>query len=184
MKPLTVLAISGSLRAESYTTKLVHAFAALAPEGVRVNVLPVGDLPFLNEDLEADLPAPVRNLHEQIAAADAVLLASPEYNRSYSPVIKNALDWGSRPAGQNAWDGKPVAIIGCTPYTMGGSGAVHHLQQVVAYVNMHPLQQPEFYLSGAGEKFDESGKLTDASTEEHIKSYWAAFTAWAEKIRS
>src|SRR4051794_21897904 len=112
---ITVSAFSGSLRKESYTTKLVKAFQKLAPSGVDVRITDIGNLPLLNEDLEKDLPQAIKDLHRDIEWADAILLATPEYNRSYSPVLKNALDWGSRPEGENKWNRKPAAVIGCTP---------------------------------------------------------------------
>src|ERR1700761_4175209 len=113
---IKVAAFSGSLRKESFNTKLVKAFQTLAPSGVTVNIIDISRLPLINEDLEASLPLAVSELHGSIEAADAILLATPEYNRSYSPVLKNALDWGSRPEGKNKWAKKPVAVIGCTPY--------------------------------------------------------------------
>ncbi|PST83148.1 flavoprotein [Pedobacter yulinensis] len=177
---ITVAALSGSLRKESYTTKTLKAFAALAPEGVTVNLVDISDLPLLNQDLEQDLPEPVKRLHEQAMAADVVVLATPEYNRSYSPVIKNALDWGSRPQGNNCWNGKPVAVLGCTPYNLGAFGAVHHLRQVLVYLNMQPLQQPEFYLAGAADKFDEFGQLTDDSTRKLMTSVWEGLMVLAQ----
>lgn len=179
-----VIAFSGSLRRESFNTKLVHAFAARAPQGVELERLEIGDLPFINQDLEHDLPPKVQALHQAIKAADGVLLATPEYNRSYSPVLKNALDWGSRPYGSNAWYGKPVGIVGCSPSNLGAFGAQHHLRQVMVFLNMHPLQQPEFYLPHADGVFDDQGNLTDQKTQEKIDEYWAAFVAWIKKINS
>ena len=180
---ITVAAFSGSLRKESYTTKLVKAFQQLAPGGITVNLIPIGDLPFINQDLEDNLPAAVKSLHASIEKADAILLATPEYNRSYSPVLKNALDWGSRPQGQNKWNGKPAAVIGCTPYALGAFGAQHHLRQVLVYLNMYPVQQPEFYLGKVAEKFDDKGALTDSQTEKIILDFWQVFVKWINKIK-
>ena len=146
-----IIAFSGSLRKESYTTKLIKAFQKSAPAGITVEIIDISNLPFINEDLENDLPQAVKDLHEKIKKADAVLLATPEYNRSYSPVLKNAIDWGSRPDGKNSWDGKPADVIGCSPYRHGGFGAVNHLRQVMTYVNMLTMQQPEFYLEEIAE---------------------------------
>jgi len=167
-----IAAFSGSLRKGSYTTRTLQAFQALAPEGVTVDIVEIGNLPLLNQDLEDDLPQTVKDLHESIKKADGILLATPEYNRSYSPVLKNALDWGSRPHGKNEWNGKPVAVLGCTPYNLGAFGAVHHLRQVLVYLNMQPLQQPEFYLAGAADKFDEQNNLKDEQTKKLIGSVW------------
>lgn len=180
---ITVAAFSGSLRKGSYTTKLVKAFKKLAPEGVNVEIINISELPFINQDLEDDLPKAVKDLHNTIERADAILLATPEYNRSYSPVLKNALDWGSRPEGQNKWDKKPVAVVGCTPYTLGAFGAVNHLRQVLLYLNMYPVQQPEFYLGGAGEKFNDAGELTDDETAKMISGLWTAFIELINKVK-
>lgn len=176
-----VAAFSGSLRTESFTTKLVKAFRHRAPSGVSVRIVNIGGLPLLNEDLEKNLPQPARDLHECIERADAILLATPEYNRSYSPVLKNALDWGSRPEGQNKWKNKPTAVVGCTPYMLGAFGAQNHLRQVLTYLDMPTLQQPEFYLGKVAEKFNEAGELTDPATGTKIAELWAAFMAWIKK---
>jgi len=179
---ILVAAFSGSLRRESYTTRLVHAFRQQAPKEVTVNLIGIGDLPLINQDLENDLPDPVNALHQSIAAADAILLATPEYNRSYSPVLKNALDWGSRPLSKNKWAQKPTAIIGCSPYLLGAFGAENHLRQVTMYLDMYVLQQPEFYLSRAGDKFDEQGELTDAATRDLINGFWIKFVDWIHVV--
>ena len=180
---ITVAAFSGSLRKESYTTKLVKTFRQFAPKNVTVEIIDISQLPLINEDLETNLPQSVKDLHSSIERADAVLLATPEYNRSYSPVLKNALDWGSRPEGKNKWDGKPAAVIGCTPYTLGAFGAQHHLRQVLVYLNMPALQQPEFYLEKVGDKFNKQGDLKDEKTHEKIIELWAAFTQWINKVK-
>jgi chromate reductase, NAD(P)H dehydrogenase (quinone) len=181
---IRVAAFSGSLRRESYTTKLIKAFQKLAPATVKVKIVEIGTLPLLNQDLESDLPESVQKLHDEIEGADAILLATPEYNRSYSPVLKNALDWGSRPEGKNKWKGKPAAVTGCTPYNLGAFGAQHHLRQVLVYLDMPTLQQPEFYLDKAGNKFNAQGELADESTRKQIGELWATFVPWIEKLRS
>lgn len=177
---MNIIALSGSLRKDSYTTKLVKALKAQAPDGIELAILDISNLPLLNEDLEENLPQSVKDLRTAISAADGVIFATPEYNRSYSPVIKNAIDWGSRPSGFNSWDGKPVGIVGATPFNLGAFGAVQHLRQVTMYLNMPTLQQPEFYLSRADEKFNEDGSLTDAHTKEKIDEFWGAFIPWAQ----
>jgi len=180
---ILVSAFSGSLRAQSYTTKLVRAFQRLAPKGVTVELVEIGQLPLINEDLEGNLPPSVTNLHASIERADAILLATPEYNRSYSPVLKNALDWGSRPEGKNKWDKKPAAVVGCTPYALGAFGAQNHLRQVLTYLNMYPIQQPEFYLGKAAEKFNDAGELIDPATHQKIVELWSVFVAWIDQLR-
>jgi len=180
---LRIAALSGSLRKESYTTKLIKAFQKLAPEDITVDIIPIGDLPHINQDLEDDLPETVKNFHQQLEQIDGILLATPEYNRSYSPVIKNALDWGSRPQGKNKWAQKPAIVVGCTPYTLGAFGAQHHLRQVLVYLDVYPLQQPEFYLTNTAEKFDNQGNLTDKETEALIKKVWESFVIYANKLQ-
>lgn len=139
-------------------------------------------MPFINEDLENDLPKAVKDLHEKIKNADAILLATPEYNRSYSPVLKNAIDWGSRPDGKNMWDGKPAGVIGCSPYRHGGFGAVNHLRQVMMYVNMLAMQQPEFYLEEVADILDENGNINNDRTQKYIDDFWTEFVKWIEKF--
>lgn len=178
---MKVIVFSGSLRRESFTTKLAHAFMSMAPEGAQTEFVPIGELPFINQDFENDLPEKVRELKQTIESADAVLLTTPEYNRSYSPVLKNALDWASRPHGQNSWEGLPTAVVGCSPGHIGAFGAVHHLRQVLVFLNMPAMQQPEFYLFDAASKFDDAGNLTDQATKEHIEGFWKAFVVWAER---
>jgi chromate reductase, NAD(P)H dehydrogenase (quinone) len=181
MKLFHVIAFSGSLRKESFTTKLVKAFQKFAPSSIALTLVDISGLPMINQDLEADLPQSVRELHDHIRSADAVLFATPEYNRSYSPVVKNAIDWGSRPLGNNLWDGKPAAVIGCSPYNLGGFGAVNHLRQVMMYVNLAPMQQPEFYLSQAADVLGEDGEVSDEETQKHITEFWKAFDIWIKK---
>jgi chromate reductase len=178
---MKVIALSGSLRAESYTTKLVKAFKRQAPDGVEVTILDISTLPFINEDNENPLPQAVATFHSEVNSADAVIFATPEYNRSYSPVIKNAIDWGSRCDGDNAWEGMPAGVIGATLYNLGTFGAQQHLRQVLMYLNMPTLQQPEFYLEKAEEKFATDGQLTDAHTKDKIDEYWSAFCVWIER---
>lgn len=181
-KKLKVIAFSGSLRKESYTTKLVKAFKASAPSHIEVEFVSIADLPFINQDLEDDLPKSVTDLHNKVKSCDAVLFATPEYNRSYSPVLKNAIDWGSRPQGTNTWNGKPAGVVGCSPYQMGGFGAVNHLRQVLLYVNTATMQQPEFYLNGAADVFDDNGNLSDKETQEHVDNFWKEFSKWIHTI--
>lgn len=180
---ITVAAFSGSLRKESFNTKLVKAFQKLAPECVKVEIVEIGDLPLVNQDLEEDLSQRVKDLQNTVEKADAILLCTPEYNRSYSPVIKNALDWGSRPEGNNKWKGKPVAVVGCTSYALGAFGAINHLRQVAMYLDMHPLQQPEFYLGMAEERFNEDGELTDQETQKKINVLWSTFVHLINKLK-
>ncbi len=180
-----VLAISGSLRKESLTTKLLRVFGERAPESVEFRVADISKLPIYNQDLELPEPNFLLEFKEQIKPADGILLLTPEYNRSFPSVLKNALDWASRPQarpGHGTWGGKPAAIVGVTPYTLGAFGAVHHLRQVLTFLNMPTMQQPEFYLSRAEEKFDVNGKLIDEITIKHIDDFWANFVDFINKF--
>lgn len=181
---MIVLAFSGSLRRESFSAKLVRAFGELAPEDIDFRVADISHLPIYNQDDELPEPDFLLELKAQVKPADGILLVTPEYNRSIPPLLKNALDWVSRPQyppGHGPWAGKAAAIAGVSPYALGAFGAVHHLRQVLTFLNMPAMQQPEFYLTFAGEKFDESGKLTDQSTIDHINNFWQAFVAWIIK---
>lgn len=175
-----VLAFSGSLRKEAFSTKLLHAFGERAPTEVDFRVADISRLPIYNQDDELPEPDFLLELKAQIKPADGILLVTPEYNRSIPPVLKNALDWVSRPQvppGTGPWAGKATAIAGVSPHALGALGAVFHLRQVLTFLNMPVVQQPEFYLTFAKEKFDENGKLTDEVTKQHIDALWQAHLA-------
>lgn len=179
-----VLAFSGSLRKESFSTKLVKSFGEQAPEDIDFRIADISKLPIYNQDNELPEPDFLLELKTQLKPAHAVLLVTPEYNRSIPPVLKNALDWVSRPPvppGTGPWAGKATAVVGVSPYSLGAVSAVFHLRQVLTFLNMSVMQQPEFYLTFAGEKFDEKGKLIDQSTKEHIDKFWAAFVPFIER---
>ena len=181
-KPITIAAFSGSLRRESYTTKLVRAFMQLAPAEVHIDfVQDLDHLPFFNEDLESNPPQTVKDLIKKCAAADAFLFATPEYNRSYTAVLKNAIDWPSRSSTLPFYK-KPAAVVGITPYNLGAFGAVHHMRQVLTYLNMYTLQQPEFHVTEAASKFNNKGELTDADTIRHIQNFWREYIEFIKKV--
>lgn len=179
-----VLAFSGSLREESFSTKLVKAFGEQAPEDIDFRIADISKLPIYNQDDELPEPEFLLELKSQLKPVHAVLLVTPEYNRSIPPLLKNALDWVSRPQvqpGKGPWAGKATAVVGVSPYSLGAVSAVFHLRQVLTFLNMPVMQQPEFYLTFAGEKFNEQGKLTDQTTKEHIDKFWAAFIPFIER---
>lgn len=180
-----VLGFSGSARKEAFSTKLLDAFGERAPAEVDFRVADISKLPIYNQDDELPEPEFLKELKAQVEPADGILLVTPEYNRSIPPLLKNALDWVSRPQyspGHGPWAGKVTAIAGVSLYALGAFGAVFHLRQVLTFLNMPVVQQPEFYLTMAGEKFDENGKLTDATTKEHIDALWQAHIALMEKL--
>ncbi len=175
--------IVGSLRKASLNRKTANALIAMAPPGLALEIVEIGDLALYDEDLEANAPAPWTTFRARIGKADAVLFVTPEYNRGVPGVLKNALDVGSRPYGKSVWDGKPGAVVSVSPGAIGGFGANHHLRQSLVFLNVPAMQQPEAYVGGAAKLFDESGKLTNDSTREFLGKFLAAFAAWIEKVR-
>ena len=179
-QPRTVAVVVGSLRKDSVSRKLARAFAALAPN-LKYDFVEIGDLPLFDQDLEPTPPAQWVRFRDEIAAADAVLFVTPEFNRSVPGALKNAIDVGSRPSGQSVWNGKPGAVISLSPGAIGGFGANHHLRQSLVFLNV-PLLSQEAYVGNAFALFDERGELINESTAEFLKSYGAAFASWIERI--
>lgn len=175
-----VAVLVGSLRKESFSRKVANAVVALAPETLEMEIVEIGQLPLYNQDDDAKPPAASAAFKAKIAAAQAVLFVTPEYNRSVPGVLKNALDVASRPYGQSAWDGKPGAVISVTPGGLGAFGANHHLRQSLVFLNVPAMQQPEAYVSNAGSLFDEGGKLKSEDTKSFLRKFAAAFASWVE----
>lgn len=173
------LGISGSLRKQSYNTAALQACQALLPPGATMSLADIAAVPLYDDDVyQQGFPASVQQLREQIQAADALVIATPEYNYSMPGVLKNAIDWASRPPSQ-PFDGKPVALIGATPGGMGTSRAQYQLRQVFIALNASVLNRPEVFISGAPSKFDAAGKLVDAATLENLGKMLAALAASA-----
>jgi chromate reductase len=179
--PRRVAVIVGSLRKESFNRKLAKALTAIAPAQLALEIVEIRQLPFYNQDDDAAPPAVSVEFKQRIAAADAVLFVTPEYNRSVPGVLKNAIDVASRPYGKSAWDGKPAAVITVSPGAVGGFGANHHLRQSLTFLNMPALQQPEAYIGGAGDLFDEGGALKKPEIKQFLEKFLAAFATWIEK---
>jgi chromate reductase len=177
-----ILGIAGSLRKDSYNRAALRAAAQLLPEGVTLEIFDLDGIPPYNQDEEAHPPARVAEFKARIRAADAILFVTPEYNYSIPGVLKNAIDWASRPYGDSAWDGKPVAVMGATVGQMGTSRAQYHLRQVFVFTNMHPLNQPEVMIADAARRFDERGNLTDDKTKELIRQLLAGLVAWSRRL--
>ncbi len=180
---LDVAVVVGSLRRESYTRRFAQGLESVAPESLRLEIVPIGDLALYDEDAEANPPQPWLAFRERIRRSDAVLFATPEYNRSVPGVLKNAIDVGSRPYGKSAWDGKPAAIVSVSPGAIGGFGANHHLRQSLVFLNMPTMQQPEAYIGGANKLFDANGDFVNDSTRQFATSIMTAFEAWIRRIR-
>lgn len=176
-KKVKILGIAGSLRKESYNRGLLKAALEMAPSQCALEVLDLEGIPLYNQDAENPLPPSVVHLKAKVRAADAILIATPEYNYSIPGVLKNVLDWGSRPYGDNAWNNKPVAIMGASPSMQGTSRAQYHLRQVFVYLNMHPLNQPEVMVASAQDRFDEKGNLTDPKSRQKVAELLTALIA-------
>jgi chromate reductase len=173
-----VAVLVGSLRRESLNRKMARALTGLAPAALRLSIVEIGALPLYNQDLEAAPPAEWTAFRARIRAAEAVLFVTPEYNRSMSGALKNALDVGSRPSGQSVWNGKPGAIVSVSPGLLGGFGANHHLRQSLVGLNVPAMPQPEAYIGGAADLFDAEGGIAKEGTRKHLEGFLHAFAAW------
>jgi chromate reductase, NAD(P)H dehydrogenase (quinone) len=167
-KKIQILGIAGSLRKLSYNRGLLQTALEVVPKEAKLEIFDLEGIPVYNQDHENTLPPAVVSLKAKVRAADAILIATPEYNYSIPGVLKNALDWASRPYGDSAWDNKVVALMGASPALQGTSRSQYHLRQVFVYLNMHPLNKPEVMIASAHEKFDENGRLTDAKAKQKI----------------
>ena len=173
-----VAVIVGSLRKDSINRKVAHALAELAPHGLKLAIVEIGQLPIYNQDRDDSPPAEWTAFRERISAADAVLFVTPEHNRSVPAALKNALDVGSRPYGKSAWNGKPGAVVSASPGTIGGFGANHHLRQSLVFLNVPTMSQPEAYIGGADKLIDSEGKLTNDGTRKFLMTFMQSYAAW------
>lgn len=181
MPTRTVAVIVGSLRKEAFSRKLALAMAALAKPALALEIVEIGDLPLFNQDLEAAPPQPWVDFRDVVKARDAVLFVTPEYNRSIPGALKNALDVGSRPYGQSVWSRKPAAVVSVSPGAIGAFGANHHLRQMLVFLDMPAMAQPEAYIGQAGSLFDEEGAIADPAKREFVQKVLAAFAGWIER---
>jgi NAD(P)H-dependent FMN reductase len=178
-----VAVLVGSLRKESLTRKVANALVALAPGTLRCTIVEIRNLPLYNEDLETDPPAAWSQFRSEIKASDAILFATPEYNRSVPGCLKNAIDVGSRPYGKNVFDRLPAAVISVTPGQIGAFGANHALRQSFVFLDMPVMQQPEAYIGGAAKLFDSKGALINEETRGFFGKFMTAFAGWIELVR-
>jgi chromate reductase len=182
-KTIHVLGIAGSLRKASYNRAVLRAMQELAPEGMTIEIFDLLPIPMFNEDVEREgMPEPVARLRESIADADALLIVTPEYNKSIPAPLKNALDWASR-SPNSPLNGKPVAITGASPGIMGTAWSQHHVRQVCVNVNLLPVNKPEVFISRAHEKFDSEGRLTDEMTRKLLAELLASLADWTRRLR-
>ena len=181
-KGINVLAICGSLRTGSYNRAALRTAIELKPPGMTIETADISAFPLYNEDVRAQgFPPPVETLRRQIAAADALLFACPEYNYSMTGVLKNAIDWASRPPDQ-PFAGKPCAILGAAAGMAGSARAQYDLRRSCVFVDMHPLNKPEVLIGQAQTKFDENGKLLDEAARGFIRDMMAALDRWTRQI--
>jgi chromate reductase len=179
--PNSVVVLVGSLRKESFSLKIANALAKLAPDTLKLNVVTLHDISFFNQDLEANPPADWLAFRDKLQKSNGVLFITPEYNRSIPGVLKNAIDVGSRPYGKSSFLGKPIGIISNSPGPLGGVSAAKHLQNILPGISGPILGQPEIYLNGVGDAFDEKGHLIKESLQKVLQQYIDAFAAFVER---
>jgi len=180
---ISILGFAGSLRKGSYNKSLLRAAQEMVPEDATLEVFDLEGIPPFNQDLENRPPEKVKEFKAKIKAADAILIATPEYNYSIPGVLKNAIDNASRPYGDNAFNGKPAAIMGASIGILGTARAQYHLRQSMVFLNMYPLNQPEVMVPLAQEKMDQNGRLTDQKTREKVKELLEALVSWTKKLK-
>lgn len=182
-KPIRILGFAGSLRKNSYNRALLRAAVQQVPKNVVLDVFDLGGIPPFNQDLETQPPSKVKEFKAKIRGADAILIATPEYNYSIPGVLKNAIDWASRPYPDNAFDGKPLAIMGASIGMLGAARAQYHLRQSCVFLNMYPTNLPEVFVAHAQEKFDQDGRLKDEKTKELIAELLENLVSWTMRLR-
>lgn len=181
-KPIRILGIAGSLRRDSYNRAALHAATKLVPEGAILETFDLHDIPIFNQDEDQHPPAIITEFKRRIREADAILFVTPEYNYSIPGALKNAIDWASRPYGDSAWNGKPTAIMGASIGALGTARAQYHLRQILVFLNMFPLNQPEVMIGNAAARFDQEGNLTDEKTQEFIRQLLQNLVAWTQRL--
>lgn len=179
-----ILGIAGSLRRGSYNRAALRAAQEVAPENVRLEVFDdLEKIPPFNQDKENEPPEAVALLKQMVRDADGILFVTPEYNYSVPGVLKNAIDWASRPYGDSAWEGKPAAIMGASIGMTGTARAQYHLRQMFVFLNMHALNRPEVMIPFAQDKFDEKGRLKDEKTRQKIRELLGALAQWTVRMK-
>jgi chromate reductase len=179
---LKILGIPGSLRQASFNRFALKTAQSLVPAGATLELFDLEGIPPYNQDLEKQPPAKVVDLKARVRAADAILFSTPEYNFSIPGVLKNAIDWASRPYGDSAWQGKPVAVMGASVGTLGTARAQYHLRQCFIFLNMYPVNQPEVLIGQAAQRFNDRGELTDETSKELIRKLLAELVAWTKRL--
>lgn len=176
MKKIAI--IVGSLQANSFNKNTAKAIVSVAPKSLSFDFVDIGNLPLYNQDLDSNPPKEWVDFRNKIQSYDGFLFVTPEHNRSYPAALKNALDIGSRPYGNSVWNGKPGAVVSASPGNLGGFGANHHLRQVLAFLNISAMPQPEVYVGSAHLAFNENGVLIDEQLKKLFTDFGEAFAAW------
>ena len=182
-KKTHILGFAGSLRRQSYNRAILAAAFEMVPDDATLEIFELEGIPPFNQDLELEPPGKVRDFKARIRAADAILIATPEYNYSISGVLKNAIDWASRPYGDNAFDGKPVGLMGASVGMLGTARAQYDLRRSFVFLNMLPLNQPEVMVPFAQDKVDVNGRLTDEKTRKKIRELLESLVAWTRRMK-
>jgi chromate reductase len=182
MSKKTIGIVVGSLRKKSFNKAIANYVSSLVPSDYDVKFIDISNVDFFNEDLENNPPASWTRLREDVKASDSFLFFTPEYNRSVPAVLKNALDVASRPYGQSVWAGKPAGVVSVSMGAIAGFGANHHLRQVLTFLDVYPLQQPEAYIGNVMSLLDEDGNLANEDTKKFLKFYVDAFLNWSNKF--
>ncbi len=180
---INILGFAGSLRSGSFNRALLRATLELVPDNANMEIFELDGIPPYNQDLDSSVPEKVKEFKRKIKAADAILIVTPEYNYSVPGVLKNAIDWASRPYGDNSMESKPVAIMSASTGMLGGARAQYHLRQTFVFLNMHPVNRPEVMVNFAAQKFDEKGKLIDQKTQDLIKQLLDNLVSWTKKLK-
>ena len=176
-----IVTIAGSLRKESFSLKIANALARLAPASLKLEVMTPHGISFFNQDLEANPPADWLAFREKLQNSHGVLFVTPEYNRSIPGALKNAIDVGSRPYGKSSFMCKPIGIISNSPGPLGGVSAAKHLQNILPGISGPIMGQPETYLNGVGDAFNDKGELIKESLQKVLEQFLGAFAAWVDK---
>ncbi len=181
-KKINLLGIAGSLRKASTNRGALRAAAELLPDGAEMEIFELNEIPPYNEDHEKNPPEIITEFKKKIRDADAIVFVTPEYNYSVSGVLKNAIDWASRPYGDSAWEGKPAAIMGVSGGAIATARAQYDLRKSMVFLNMYPLNGPEVMVGNSGEKFNSDGDLTDEKTKEFIAKQMKALVEWTRRL--
>ena len=181
-KIISILGFAGSLRKNSFNRSILRAALELVPGDAKLDIFDLEGISPFNQDLESQLPEKVKDFKAKIRAADAILISTPEYNYSIPGVLKNAIDWASRPYGDNSFEGKPVAIMGASPGMTGTARSQYHLRQTFVFLNMVPINRPEVMVSFANEKIDKDGRVTDPKTREKIRELLESLIVWTRRL--